>query len=464
MLTYADIQQIRERGSDPELVEMQIERFKAGFPFTELIKPATPLNGILRLSDIQKRELADLYDGNRKNYDICRFVPASGAATRMFRSLFSFREALHDLSVNEQRNFVNSDEQARSFYETIDIYPFWDDLNLEGDESPLEILNLILLEKGLNYGQLPKGLIKFHKYGTQSRTAFEEHLHESARMAGTGEEVELHFTVSEEHLNGFKELEETIGNRLEQQYGMTFRISYSFQKKETDTIAVDMNNNPFRDDQGKLVFRPGGHGALLENLNDLEYDIVFINNIDNVSPDMNSELRVLNKKMLGGLVMQLKKETKKLIRAIQSGEDGAVENAKEWLRDKAFREIPEKLNELNEKQQLDWLIVQLDRPIRACGMVRNEGEPGGGPFFTRNSDGEISLQIVESSQVDTNDIHQAGIFAQSTHFNPVDLACSMKDADGKGYDLMRFVDKNMGFISKKSMKGKDLKALELPGL
>lgn len=462
MFTLEDIKQIRERGSDPDKVAKQIERFKTGFPFTELVEPATLSRGIIRLSDGEKRELAALYDRNREDYDICRFVPASGAATRMFKSLFSLRDTLQAMAEEEQREHVVSDTEALTFFESLDHYPFRDDLNLRGNEPPLEVLDRILLEKGLNYGLLPKGLLKFHVYSGCSRTAFEEHLHEAARMSGTG--VKLHFTVSEEHLYGFKKLEASLKARLEKQYGSTFRITYSFQKKETDTIAVDLNNYPFRDEEGKLVFRPGGHGALLENLNDLGHDIVFVNNIDNVSPDRNSELRILHKKMLGGMVIRLRQETIELLSSLQTGGEGAVSAAVNWLRGTAFREIPAPFGSWDAKEQTAWLISQMNRPVRVCGMVRNEGEPGGGPFFTRNSEGEVSLQIVESSQVDTSNRHQAELFARSTHFNPVDLACSMKNAKEEAYDLRQFIDSNTGFISEKSVRGKELKALELPGL
>jgi hypothetical protein len=464
MFTKDDLLQIRERGSNPENIEKQIERFKTGFPFTELVAPATLSRGIISLNDSEKRELATFYNRNSAGLDICRFVPASGAATRMFKSLFTLHDTLKGMSEQEQREHVDSDAESRTFFASLDHYPFHDDLNLKGTESPIEVLDRILFEKGLNYGLLPKGLLKFHNYNGYSRTAFEEHLHEAARMSASGREVKLHFTVSGEHFDGFKSLEASLKERLKQQYGSTFRITYSFQKKETDTIAVDLSNHPFRDEAGKLVFRPGGHGALLENLNDLGHDIIFVNNIDNVSPDRSSELRILHKKVLGGMVIRLKQEAGELLNLLHTGDEKALAAAEKWLRGTAFREIPVGFTGWERKKKSDWLMLQLDRPVRVCGMVKNEGEPGGGPFFTRNSEGVVSLQIVESSQVDTGDNAQAEIFERSTHFNPVDLACSIKNAKGESYDLRQFIDSNTGFISEKSVRGKELKALELPGL
>ncbi|MEX0981248.1 MAG: DUF4301 family protein [Bacteroidales bacterium] len=460
-----DLSQIVDRGSDPVVVHQQIERFKKGFPFAELVEPATLKRGITLFNEEEKAEWIACFDRQRKSQKICRFVPASGAATRMFKSLFELSDALKGKSAAEQEQIIRHDDEARTFFDSLSDYPFYPDLSLQGYESPLEVLDSLLLEEGLNYGLLPKGLLKFHRYGEQSRTAFEEHLHEAARMGEPGEEVMLHFTVSEEHLNGFKQLEKLLVPLLEKHYGTVFNITYSFQKAETDTIAVDKQNRPLRDETGKLVFRPGGHGALLQNLNDLEHDVVFVNNIDNISPDRNSEIRVRHKKMLGGLLMRIRNEAEELLSRLNAGaEAGAVESAADWLVETAGRQLPDNFEEWSPKEQVSWLISSINKPVRVCGMVKNEGEPGGGPFFVRDSESEVSPQIVESSQVDFSDQQQSEIFRRSSHFNPVDMACSLRSAGGESYDLTSFVDSNTGFISEKSVRGKALRALELPGL
>ncbi|MCA1746795.1 MAG: DUF4301 family protein, partial [Bacteroidales bacterium] len=365
----------------------QIERFKTGFSFAELVEPATPTKGITSFGEEEKAELIDFFDRHRKGQDICRFAPASGAATRMFKSLFALSDALRGKSIEEQQEFISTDDVARNFFNSLEDYPFYHDLSLQGNESPLELLDRLLLDKGLNYGLLPKGMLKFHKYEGQSRTAFEEHFHEAARISESGEVVKLHFTVSKEHLKGFKKLEKILVPILEKQYRVTFTVSYSFQKAETDTIAVDLQNAPIRDENGKLVFRPGGHGALLQNLNGLLHDIVFINNIDNVSPDRNSELRVLHKKMLGGVLMNVRNEAWDLLSGLNAGTDAAfVNSAEKWLQEAASRELPVSYKDWDLEEKRSWLIKMIDRPVRVCGMVKNEGEPGGGPFFVKNSE------------------------------------------------------------------------------
>ncbi|MFC2080272.1 DUF4301 family protein [Bacteroidota bacterium] len=464
MFSQDDVAKIRQRGSDLELVYNQLERFKQGFPFTEIVAPASVDNGIIAFSDQEKTSLANYFDQQKESFDICRFIPASGAATRMFKDLFTIREKLQGMSNEEQLKHIRSDAEAKMFFNSINSFPFYADMPVKEDVSPSEILDALLTDEGLNYGNLPKGLIKFHKYKEGNRTAFEEHLYEAARIIGPGKKVKLHFTVSEEHLMGFQSLEKKIIPDLERKIGVDFELTYSFQKSATDTIAVDMKNNPFRDENGAIVFRPGGHGALIENLNDLTNEIIFINNIDNVSPDRNSKLRLLNKKVLGGMLLKSLDELNELHKNIVSDDDLAIENAFSWLKNKAKVEIPEEVNTWNYESKKQWALKYLDKPLRVCGMVKNTGEPGGGPFFIRNQQGLVSLQIVEPSQIDTKDQQQSTLFKQSSHFNPVDIVCCVKKRDGGTYHLSEYVDHTKGFISLKSVKGKDLKALELPGL
>jgi hypothetical protein len=465
MLTREDYDQIRDRGSDPRTVEAQLERFKEGFPYIRLKAPASAGKGIIVFSDSEKRDIATYFDTGKGSYDICRFVPASGAATRMFKDLFSLRSALEGKTIEEQQAILLSDAAARQFFNDLDRYPFYSDLPLEEHASPRDVLDLLLTDKGLDYGMLPKGLLKFHTHKNTARTAFEEHLHEAARIMLPGKTVKVHFTVSEEHLDGFKSLEKEIVPKLQAQYQVRFRVSYSFQKKETDTIAVDLNNAPFRDEQGGLVFRPGGHGALLRNLGDVAADILFINNIDNVSPERNSPNRALHKKVLAGTLLQTREKVFGLLQQLEgAGSEAAVADAVQWLTEQLFAVMPADFSGKTQSEQVAWLREMLNRPVRVCGMVRNEGEPGGGPFFVEDSRGNTALQIVESSQVDPGDPLQQELFRKASHFNPVDIVCSTMDRHGNRYDLEEYVDGETGFISKKSVKGKDLKALELPGL
>ena len=465
MLTREDIDQIRGRGSDPRTVEKQLERFQKGFPYARLKTPASVGTGISVFSDTEKKEIAAYFDTSKDAHSICRFVPASGAATRMFKDLFAMRSALEDKSVAEQQSFLLSDDTAKRFFNDLDRYPFYADLPSEEHASPLDTLDLLLTKKGLDYGMLPKGLLKFHTHKGQTRTAFEEHLHEAARIMLPGKTVRVHFTVSEEHLEGFKSLEKKILPKLREQYGVRFAVDYSFQKRETDTIAVDMNNAPFRDEQGALVFRPGGHGALLQNLEEIESEVVMINNIDNVSPERNSTNRVLHKKVLAGRLLQAREQVFGLLDKLESElSEEAADAAAQWLRKVAFTVFPDDFSLKSLHERAAWLREMLDRPVRVCGMVRNEGEPGGGPFYVEDTQGNTALQIVESSQVDPGDDAQQELFRKASHFNPVDIVCSIMDRHGNKYNLSGYADEETGFISKKSMQGKELKALELPGL
>ena len=465
MLGKEDIRQIRERGSDPENIKKQLQRFKEGFPYARLKAPATVGNGISAYDEKEKEEIAAYFDARKGSYEICRFVPASGAATRMFKALYAIRDALEGKSVEQQQAYLLTDDTAKQFFNDLNQYPFYPDLPVEEHASPMDVLEMLLTEKGLNYGMLPKGLLKFHAHKGATRTAFEEHLHEAALIMLPEKIINIHFTVSEEHINGVRGIEREIVPQLQEQYGVTFRISYSFQKKETDTIAVDMDNVPFRDEAGSLVFRPGGHGALLGNLEDIEGDLLFINNIDNVSPERNSVNRVLHKKVLAGRLMQVRDRVFELLEQLATEvTDEVIDSAAQWLKEVACTVIPGDFSEKSRQEKATWLREKLNRPVRVCGMVRNEGEPGGGPFFMEDTNGNTGLQIVESSQVDTEDAGQKALFSQASHFNPVDIVCSTRDRHGNNYNLSEYIDEETGFISEKSVMGKALKALELPGL
>jgi hypothetical protein len=476
MLNEKDLQQLKLQEVSEKKVQEQIENFRKGFPFLEISEPATVGRGIIRLECEEVDDLVEIYKGFEGSR--MKFVPASGAATRMFKHLFEFVE---EFPVKGDDCFIDkSFNSVAYFIENIDRFAFYQALKDEMWKSGFNIddvieskdfvtlVKILLNPEGLNYGNLPKGLIKFHKYSEGSRTAMEEHLVEGSQYARCHEnKVYLHLTVSPEHKQGFQALAAQVLPMFEEIHGVKFYLSYSEQKKSTDTIAVGINNEPFRNADGSLVFRPGGHGALIENLNDLNAELIFIKNIDNVVPDNLKPQTVLYKKALAGMLISYQSLIFDYLSQLQGNEELTADFLQEVLQftiDELCIIPPKTLNTKNPQALLPYLVNKLNRPIRVCGMVKNEGEPGGGPFWAKSSDGSISLQIVESSQIDLKDAKAKKIVATATHFNPVDLVCGITDADGAKYDLLKFVDPNTGFISVKSKDGKQLKAQELPGL
>jgi len=474
MFTQEDIRQIRARGSKPEEVLQQIEHFKKGFPFLKVTAAAEAGKGIIRLSDSDILRYEAYYASRlEKGLTVLKFVPASGAASRMFKSLFSALEKMKEGKMAS--DVLSANKDAAEFISRIKSFPFYqllsDILSREGrNEDPESLLEYLLTEKGLKYGNMPKGLLLFHQYEGFERTPFEEHLAEGAAYAmDHGKYVRLHFTVSPEHEKAFRKLFHTVEAGYEIEYGAVYEVSFSQQHPSTDTIAVELNNEPFREKDGTLLFRPAGHGALLENLKDLDADLVFIKNIDNVVPDKFKGPTILYKKALAGLLLHVQERIFAYQKMLDEKHPHAIESA--YLAEAAnFLE-----NSLNvkpaddqyylEKQDLvQYLKEKFHRPIRVCGMVKNEGEPGGGPFFALNPDATISLQIAESVQIDPNDPVQMIIARHATHFNPVDLVCGWKNYKGEKYNLMKFRDPESGFIYLKSKDGRDLKAQELPGL
>lgn len=473
--TDSDKKQMTIKGIVPEKVNAQIDIFKKGIPYINIVKPATVGDGIIQLDEDEILHKIRIYNKEVENLKVIKFVPASGAASRMFKTLFEFLSAenrallLEDQSFHSVSNFFGR-LQDFAFYEDLKSNPTITDINPAGGLSDSDyrlILETLLGENGLNYGNKPKGLLKFHRYGRESKTSAQEHIMEGALYAVSNDELFLHFTVSPEHLEDFREHIRKSIPSVEKLFEISCYAGFSVQKPSTDTIAVDINNEVFRDTDGSLLFRPGGHGALIENLNDLEADLVFVKNIDNVVPDRLKEETVKYKKALAGLLLEYQKKifayTKELISdlEIQASKIAEIENF-------VFSELNIQPNEgyklLPPESKQSFLMNKLNRPIRVCGMVKNQGEPGGGPFWALNPDGTISLQIVESSQINLNHAETKEIFNSSTHFNPVDLVCGITDNKGNKFDLLGFVDPETGFISEKSKDGKILKALELPGL
>lgn len=472
MLTHEDKELLAKKGISEEKIAEQLACFEKGFPYLKLSAAASVENGGIMKAEDKDVELYlaawDAYkDGEKK---IVKFVPASGAASRMFKNMFEFLGADYDKPTTDFE---------KKFFDHIHDFAFYNDLNaacmdntgknidaLLSEQNYKAIVSNLLEAAGLNYGALPKGLLKFHRYADGVRTPLEEHLVEGALYAaGKTGEVNVHFTVSTEHRALFEKLVAAKVGEYEVKYGTKFHISFSEQKPSTDTVAADMDNKPFRDKDGKLLFRPGGHGALIENLNDLDADIVFIKNIDNVVPDRLKADTVTYKKLLAGVLVTLQKQAFEYLELLDSGHysheqlETIIRFVQQQLRCRRTD-----LKELEDADLVIYLRKKLNRPMRVCGMVKNVGEPGGGPFLAYNPDGTISLQILESSQIDMKDPEKKAMFEKGTHFNPVDLVCAIRDYKGRKFNLLEHVDKATGFISYKSKNGKDLKALELPGL
>ena len=463
MFIEKDVTQINERGSDISVVEDQVKYFVDGFPFLQLSKAATIGDGIISLSSEEINEVVAEFDKSASEGEIAllKFVPASGAATRMFKSLFGFlQDDKKDKSVDE-------------FFTRLPEFAFYDDLkaSLAADGHDISsvdektIVSYYLTNKGLGYGELPKGLLKFHNYADRSRTPLEEHLVEGAKYANAGGNVQIHFTVSPEHRDKFEKLVVEVLPTYQSQFGVKYFVSFSEQQKSTDTIAVNLDNTPFREGDGSLLFRPAGHGALLDNLGQLDADIIFIKNIDNVVPDRIKEDTITYKKALAGVILKFQKRIFDYLNKLSGSSDVALlEELDAFFRNELSVVPPTAFASWDDAEKSAYFLKKLDRPLRACGMVKNQGEPGGGPFWAENADGSSSLQVVESAQVDVDDAEQNKLFKDSTHFNPVDLVCAVKNRNGELYDLKKFRDPLTGFITGKSKDGKELKAQELPGL
>ena len=474
MFSTTDKKQIESRGSELHTVLVQIENFKTGFPWLEIIDAATVGNGIIRLTENELAKAIVLYE-EKVDHGIrpLKFIPASGAASRMFKDLYEVLDSFKKSDSTDE--ILKTNKGAKQYVEGFEKFAFSAELKAVIEKSGGELtaknkIDFLLGEKGLNYGSLPKGLLKFHKYEDGERTPFEEHLVEGAAYAKDHNGiVRLLFTVSPEHQPGFEKLLDKVKALYEEELNVTFEIAFSQQKPSTDTIAVDLKNEPFRESDGSLLFRPAGHGALIENLNDLNADIIFIKNIDNVVPDRLKKPTVDYKKALAGVLLKHQEKLffyqKELNEKHPVALDSAFLAAAAGFLENTLNTKPESNHYYTEKEQLYFYLKEkYNRPLRVCGMVKNEGEPGGGPFWAKNNDGTVSLQVVESSQIDPNSVQQQNMAKHATHFNPVDLVCAVKNYKGEKFNLTEFTDPATGFISKKSKDGKELKAQELPGL
>ncbi|MDR2969711.1 MAG: DUF4301 family protein [Tannerellaceae bacterium] len=466
-----DLELLREKGISEHRTEAQLRAFEKGFPYLDIAASASTEKGIMVIPKETQAYYMEAWDKYlEQDRTVVKFVPASGAASRMFKDLYAF---LSSGAAEPDTPFL------KRFFDEIKHFAFYHQLNAKCMENEGEsissliaageykkIIAALLEPEGLDYGRMPKGLLLFHTYPGKTRTAMEEHLMEGSKYAksNTGK-VNIHFTVSPEHCAMFEKLVAEKKEYYEEKLSVNYNISFSVQKPGTDTIAADAENKPFRDGNGQLVFRPGGHGALIENLNDIHADILFIKNIDNVVPDSFKFSTIIYKKIIAGVLVILQKRIFHYLHLIEKGKytHAQIEEMIYFLQDELCIRNPE-IKYLEDAELVLYIKNKLHRPLRVCGMVRNEGEPGGGPFLTVNPDKTISPQILESSQIDMQDAVKKSLFEKGTHFNPVDLVCAVTDHKGEKYNLPDYVDENTGFISSKSKDGRELKALELPGL
>lgn len=455
--------QLQNRGMSTEQFQEQVSILSRRTSFSKLVRPATLGDGIVSFDEKRVQELSEKYETALRYLKTVKFVPASGAATRMFQPLQT--DPLDPKTIDALRSGLSR-------------FAFFDELGGKMTEAGLsiedciennkwrEIINFMLYQKGLNYSETPKGLIKFHSYGDHARTPFEEHLEEAMHYVLDSEgNAEIYFTVSEEHK---KKISEHLNERIEdfEQKGIKIHVSLLTQKRHTDTIAVDLENCPVKNEEGDLLFRPGGHGALLENLGELDCDIVFIKNIDNVVPDRLKETTYTYKKAIGGLLVELQDLIFEGLNTLSAPSltDVGIKEVSKFCNERLSLEIPKEFHALSLEEKGGFLKNLLNRPLRVCGVVRNDGEPGGGPFWVMGRDGKTSLQIVESAEVNLDDEEQNRAWNAATHFNPVDLVCGLKNFVGNKFDLAEFRDNTRWFITKKSHQGRNIKALEHPGL
>ena len=470
MLTQQDLKQLAQKGISEAQIERQLGEFKTGFPFLKLEGAAAIGKGIVAPSAEEVKQYVSAWQQYKAaGKKVVKFVPASGAASRMFKDMFAFVDADYDAPTTDFE---------KKYFDNIEKFAFYDELDAVCKKNNGKGIKALVAEGNykavaanmlqadcLNYGQLPKGLLLFHNYAEGPRTPMEEHLVEGALYAASNGEAHVHFTVSHEHMELFKAKVAQKADLYAQKYGIKYDISFSEQKPSTDTIAANPDGTPFRNSDGSLLFRPGGHGALIENLNEIEADVIFVKNIDNVVPDRLKGDTVEWKQVIAGVLVTLQQKAFDYLRLLDTGRY-THEQIEEMIRfvqqDLCCRKFD--IKNLEDAELVIYLREKLNRPMRVCGVVKNVGEPGGGPFLTYNQDGTVSLQILESSQIDKSNREYMEMFTKGTHFNPVDLVCAVKDYKGQAFDLPKYVDPTTGFISQKSKSGKELQALELPGL
>ena len=473
-----DFVQIYEHGISLDAIQNQLTIFEKGVSKIILDRPAINYDGIFKLAEDDFELYALSFDQKKKGLKLKKFVPASGAASRMFKFLNEF---LNEFDIeNESINaYINRKKEKNlpMFIVGLEKFPFYQKVNdklidtfpdfnsWERDKKNYHFIHMMLSSEYFDFANKPKGVLDFHKYKNHIATPVEEHLNECAFYASSNSISHLHFTVSESHQQLFEEVINSVKVKIQDKLMTTLHVGFSFQDKATDTIAVDLNNEPFRNEKGNLVFRPAGHGALINNLNNLDADVIFIKNIDNVIQNHIEEI-ALYKKALAGILLNLQEQIFDCLYQIDNGviNENDIETIIRFMNESLNVAIIDDFNKYTLENKIAFIKDKLDRPIRVCGMVKNEGEPGGGPFWVSDSKGNLSLQIVESSQIDSNNPEQMAIVAKSSHFNPVDLVCAIKNHKGEKFDLLQFVNHKTGFVVTKNKTGNELKAYELPGL
>ena len=467
--------------SADQIIE-QIKIFEKGISYLKLIKPCVIGNGIKVIPETEQAGYIKIFNSALDEGRIIKFVPASGAATRMFKKQLSVLVKYENVDLSMIKELADKgDEDCKStleFLENIHRFAFYNELKkvveksgkrieeLLADKGVSDIIRFVAEDTGLDYSDLPKGCILFHSYPEGSRTAFEEHLIEAMNYSsGKNKIVKVHFTISPEHETEIKKLFNSLFEKYSKQE-WKFELGFSFQSPSTDTVSVTLENKPFRDEKGKIVFRPGGHGAVLINLNNLKADIVSIKNIDNIVPDHLRKETYKYKKILGGYLISLQEKVFSLLNQLgqEITNEILINQTIEFIKNEFEIDLLVRLRSKSFAEKQNYLFNFLNCPIRVCGMVKKEDHPGGSPFWVEGVNGEITKQIIETTQVDLSDQNQVKIFDKSTHFNPVDLACGVKDYKGNHFNLEKFSNPETGLITKKSKDGKELKALELPGL
>lgn len=477
MFTEKDVQQIKGLGLTIEKVQEQVELIKSGMTFSNLVEASGIGNGILKVDSNCWQDSIDLFDSKRKDLSIVKFVPASGAASRMFKFLFQF---LKDFDSNKEsiETYCERNKDMKTFLNGYKLLPFYDDVmseikkhvsnfnDLSLTQQSLEFVKTMLDENRLNYSFFPKGLLPFHKYSNHVATAFEEHLMEASLYASSNNEANLHFTISDAHENMFHSELKNIKAGIEEKTNTTFNVSFSFQSQATNTIAITAANELYRDESGSLLFRPSGHGALLQNLNELDYDLIFIKNIDNIVVFDQNKKASEYKKLLAGILLKIQTQMFKYLIRLEDASiiEEELSNIELFAVNRLNIELDTNYYKGTLNERACYLHGRLNRPIRVCGMVKNEGEPGGGPFWVKDENGQLSLQIIEFAQIDFDNQEQKEIAQNATHFNPTDLVCGVRNYKGEKFDLMQYVDAKAAFITLKSQNGVEIKALELPGL
>ena len=469
IFTEDDLIYIQNRGNSIDKIQQQLDFFIQGIPKINLVRSAKVVDGIWQFSEEEMNDFVIYFDKHKVNYSIEKFVPASGAATRMFKFLNEF---LNDFDVeNDTINSYINKRNAKDisififglknfpFYrelkgKTIQLYPNY--YSLSSDAKYHALIKTLLSKEGLDFASKPKGILPFHERDEKIITPIEENIFEADFFKKENQKTKIHFTITEEFQPDF----EKITNQFSD-----CEIGFSYQNQSTDTLAVNEDNTPFRIEDNKLFFRPGGHGALIDNLNALQSDIIFIKNIDNVSQNHRKVIET-NKKLLGGVLLWMQYKIFNYLKLLSSGSvtEAQITEIKDFAENKTAFPLPEEFNFFQTEYKVEYLIKVLNRPIRVCGMVKNEGEPGGGPFWVQDEKGRQTLQIVESSQIDLNNKSQKNIAKEATHFNPVDIVCGVKNFKGEKFDLTQFVDPKAAFITEKTKNGKPIKAFELPGL